>query len=141
MQEVPVHKHTGLTKWKKTILWKNATPATCVCASFTIICVGVLLSKAPVSKYIGISLCWQIRQANAPHSSHTSDRNSSHSIQPLISVSFPTKQSETPVCGWVGDTTGLHHISINSPNNCTMPCYNVSQHKRKRNNLFMEVIT
>jgi hypothetical protein len=37
---------------------------------------------------------------------------------PFINVAFPTEQCESPVCGLVGDTTGLHHLSMNFPNNC-----------------------
>jgi hypothetical protein len=54
-------------------------------------CVGALLSKPPVSKYTGISLWWQTRQADVPHSLHPSDRNSSQSIHPLYQCFLPHK--------------------------------------------------
>lgn len=104
---------------------------------------GALLSTAPVSKSIStsISLWWQTRHADAPHSTYNGDRNSIHSIHP---VSFPTEQCESPIYGWVGDTTGLHHISMNSPNNCIMPRYPrhmVSDQTWKWNHFFIKIIT
>lgn len=37
IEKMTAHKHTGHMNWKMMIIWKNVTPATRVCASFTII--------------------------------------------------------------------------------------------------------
>jgi len=43
---------------------------------------------------------------------------------PFILLMFPSPQNNVNhQCRSVGDTTGLHHLSMNFTNNCIMPCY------------------